>query len=120
MNEYCWCRRVRVHFGSAGEVRESSVGMLVKVEEGEREDGGAYAVVMANKHVDHSGQVDGTRCSVTTINLVEVYNWVIKGICGMPLVTIIEGMSYSIIKYFRENTWGHCITYVECTYTLLY
>jgi len=37
-----------------------------------------------------------------TSNLAEVYNWVIRGLRGCPLVGIIEGMLYGIIKYYQK------------------
>ena len=37
-----------------------------------------------------------------TSNLAEVYNWVIRGLCGQPLVGIVEGILYGIIKYYKK------------------
>ena len=37
-----------------------------------------------------------------TSNLPEVYNWVIRGLRGLPLIAIIEGMLYGIIKYYQK------------------
>jgi hypothetical protein len=36
-------------------------------------------------------------------NLPEVYNWVIRGLYGLPLIAIIEGMLYGIIKYYQKR-----------------
>jgi hypothetical protein len=38
-----------------------------------------------------------------TSNLAEVYNWVISGLRGLPLIAIIEGMLYGIIKYYQKR-----------------
>jgi len=38
-----------------------------------------------------------------TSNLAEVYNWVIRGLRGCPLVGIIEGILYGIIKYYQKR-----------------
>jgi hypothetical protein len=38
-----------------------------------------------------------------TSNLAEVYNWVIRGLHGLPPIAIIEGMLYSIIKYYQKH-----------------
>jgi hypothetical protein len=40
-----------------------------------------------------------------TPNLAEVYNQVIRGLRGLPLIAIIEGMLYGIIKYYQKR---HC------------
>ena len=38
-----------------------------------------------------------------TSNLAQVYNWVIRGLRGCPLVEIIEGMLYGIINYYQKR-----------------
>ena len=38
-----------------------------------------------------------------TSNLAEVYNWVIIGFRGLPLIGIIEGMLFGIIKYYQKR-----------------
>jgi len=38
-----------------------------------------------------------------TLKLAEVYNWVIIGFRGLPLIGIIEGMVYGIIKYYQKR-----------------
>ncbi|RLN17564.1 hypothetical protein C2845_PM02G13480 [Panicum miliaceum] len=40
----------------------------------------------------------GSRWGIMTSNLAEVYNWVIRGFRGLPLIGIIEGMLYGMIK----------------------
>ncbi|KAG2630340.1 hypothetical protein PVAP13_3KG484005 [Panicum virgatum] len=45
----------------------------------------------------------GARWGIMTSNLAEVYNWVIRGLRGCPLVGIIEGMLYGIIKYYQKR-----------------
>ena len=38
-----------------------------------------------------------------TTNVTEVYNWVIRGLKGMPLVAIVEGISHGIIGYYKRG-----------------
>jgi len=38
-----------------------------------------------------------------TLKLAEVYNWVIIGLRGLPLIGIIKGMLYGIIKYYQKH-----------------
>lgn len=45
----------------------------------------------------------GARWGIMTSNLPEVYNWVIRGLRGLPLIAIIEGMLYGIIKYYQKR-----------------
>src|SRR6266540_3824219 len=48
-----------------------------------------------------------------TTNIAEVYNWVIRGLKGMPLVAILEGMLHGIIGYYQKRHATavlHCIT----------
>jgi len=47
-----------------------------------------------------------------TSNLAEVYNWVIIGLRGLPLIGIIEGMVYGIIKYYQKR---HAATVLHST-----
>jgi len=47
-----------------------------------------------------------------TSNLGEVYNWVIIGLRCLPLIGIIEGMVYGIIKYYQKH---HAATVLHST-----
>ena len=47
-----------------------------------------------------------------TLKLAEVYNWVIIGLRGLPLIGIIEGMVYGIIKYYQKR---HAATVLHST-----
>uniref|UniRef100_A0A0A9BTH1 Uncharacterized protein n=1 Tax=Arundo donax TaxID=35708 RepID=A0A0A9BTH1_ARUDO len=38
-----------------------------------------------------------------TTNIAEVYNWVIRGLHGLPLVAIVEGMLYDVIDYYQKR-----------------
>ena len=38
-----------------------------------------------------------------TTNLAEVYNWVLKGTCSLPLVAIVEGILRGTMLYLREH-----------------
>jgi len=38
-----------------------------------------------------------------TTNLVEVYNWVLKGTRSLPLVAIVEGILRGTMLYLRER-----------------
>ena len=40
---------------------------------------------------------------IITTNIAEVYNWVIRGLRGLPIVAIIEGMLYDIIGYYQKR-----------------
>ncbi|CAO1946211.1 unnamed protein product [Urochloa humidicola] len=44
----------------------------------------------------------GARYGIMTTNLAEVYNWVLRGVRGLPLVGIVEFFLYRTMKYFRE------------------
>ena len=37
-----------------------------------------------------------------TTNLAEVYNWVMKGVRGIPLVEIVEFIVQGTCKYFKD------------------
>ncbi len=43
------------------------------------------------------------RFGVMTTNVVEVYNWVIRGLKGMPLVAILEGILHKIVGYYQKR-----------------
>src|SRR6266540_4235304 len=47
-----------------------------------------------------------------TTNIPEVYNWVIRGLKGMPLVAILEGMLHGIIGYYQKM---HATVVLHCT-----
>src|ERR1041384_8758256 len=46
---------------------------------------------------------EGARYGIMTTNLVEVYNWIIRGVRSMPLVIIIEFFLYRTTDYFRNR-----------------
>ena len=46
---------------------------------------------------------DGARYRIMTTNLAEVYNWVIRGQRGLPLVAIVEGILHGICRYFHDR-----------------
>ena len=53
------------------------------------------------------------RYGIMTTNIAEVYNWVIKGLCGLSIIAIIEGMLYGIIGYYQKRhaaIVSHCTT----------
>ncbi|XP_066166193.1 uncharacterized protein [Oryza sativa Japonica Group] len=45
----------------------------------------------------------GARYGIMTTNLAEVYNWVMRGVRGLPLVGIVEFILHGTCKYFRER-----------------
>ena len=45
----------------------------------------------------------GYRYGIMTTNLAEVYNWVMRGARGMPLVGIVEFMLYRTCDYFIQR-----------------
>ena len=45
----------------------------------------------------------GSRYGIMTTNLAEVYNWVLRGVRGLPLVGIVEFFLYRTCKYFRDR-----------------
>ncbi|CAN6290558.1 unnamed protein product [Urochloa humidicola] len=55
----------------------------------------------------------GARWGIMTSNLAEVYNWVIRGLRGLPLVAIVEGMLNGVVQYYRKRRLAavaHCAT----------
>ena len=47
-----------------------------------------------------------------TTNIAEVYNWVIRGLRGLPIVAIVEGMLHGIIGYYQKR---HAAAVIHCT-----
>nr|AAX92751.1 transposon protein, putative, mutator sub-class [Oryza sativa Japonica Group]ABA91495.1 transposon protein, putative, Mutator sub-class [Oryza sativa Japonica Group] len=45
----------------------------------------------------------GARYGVMTTNLAEVYNWVMRGVRGLPLVGIVEFILHGTCRYFRDR-----------------
>lgn len=45
----------------------------------------------------------GARYGIMTTNLAEVYNWVMRGVRGLPLVGIIEFILHGTTRYFRDR-----------------
>ncbi|CAD6222280.1 unnamed protein product [Miscanthus lutarioriparius] len=45
----------------------------------------------------------GARHGIMTTNSFEVYNWMLRGVRGLPLVGIVEFYLYRTIKYFMER-----------------
>lgn len=45
----------------------------------------------------------GARYGIMTTNLAEVYNWVLRGLRGLPLVAIVEGILHGTCNYFRDR-----------------
>nr|AAM19059.1 putative transposase related protein [Oryza sativa Japonica Group] len=43
------------------------------------------------------------RYGIMTTNLAEVYNWVIRGVRGLPLVGIVEFILHGTCRYFRDR-----------------
>ena len=43
------------------------------------------------------------RYGIMTTNLAEVYIWVLKGTCFLPLVAIVEGILRGTMLYLRES-----------------
>uniref|UniRef100_A0A0A9HEJ7 Uncharacterized protein n=1 Tax=Arundo donax TaxID=35708 RepID=A0A0A9HEJ7_ARUDO len=56
--------------------------------------------------------IGGARFGVMTTNIAEVYNWVIRGLKGMPLVAIVEGVLYGIVGYYQKM---HAVVVLHCT-----
>ena len=46
---------------------------------------------------------DGSRYGIMTTNLAEVYNWVMRGVRGLPLVGIVEFILHGTQAYFRDR-----------------
>nr|AAS07246.1 putative MuDR transposase [Oryza sativa Japonica Group]AAX95512.1 Putative Mutator-like transposase [Oryza sativa Japonica Group]ABF98417.1 transposon protein, putative, Mutator sub-class [Oryza sativa Japonica Group] len=45
----------------------------------------------------------GARYGIMTTNLAEVYNWVMRGVRGLPLVGIVEFILHGTCSYFRDR-----------------
>nr|AAX95816.1 hypothetical protein LOC_Os11g22190 [Oryza sativa Japonica Group]ABA93063.1 SWIM zinc finger family protein [Oryza sativa Japonica Group] len=45
----------------------------------------------------------GARYGIMTTNLAEVYNWVMCGVHGLPLVGIVEFILHGTCRYFRDR-----------------
>nr|ABA94023.1 transposon protein, putative, Mutator sub-class [Oryza sativa Japonica Group] len=45
----------------------------------------------------------GARYRIMTTNLAEVYNWVMRGVRGLPLVGIVEFILHGTCRYFRDR-----------------
>nr|CAH66116.1 OSIGBa0146N20.1 [Oryza sativa] len=45
----------------------------------------------------------GARYGIMTTNLAEVYNWVMRGVHGLPLVGIVEFILHGTCRYFRDR-----------------
>nr|CAE05627.1 OSJNBb0061C13.9 [Oryza sativa Japonica Group]CAH67327.1 OSIGBa0102I15.7 [Oryza sativa] len=45
----------------------------------------------------------GARYGIMTTNLAEVYNWVMRGVRGLPLVGIVEFILHGTCRYFRDR-----------------
>jgi hypothetical protein len=46
---------------------------------------------------------DGVRYGIMTTNFAEVYNWVLRGVRGFPLVAIVEFIVRGCTDYFRDR-----------------
>ncbi len=46
--------------------------------------------------------IDGSRYDIMTTNLAEVYNWVMRGVQGMPLVGIVEFILHGTQAYLKD------------------
>jgi hypothetical protein len=46
---------------------------------------------------------DGARYGIMTTNFAKVYNWVMRGVRGLPLVAIVEFIVYGCTDYFRDR-----------------
>src|SRR6266508_6909067 len=47
-----------------------------------------------------------------TTNVAEVYNWVIRGLKGVPLVAILEGILHGNVGYYQKR---HATTVLHST-----
>nr|ABA96499.1 transposon protein, putative, Mutator sub-class [Oryza sativa Japonica Group] len=45
----------------------------------------------------------GARYGIMTTNLAEIYNWVMRGVRGLPLVGIVEFILHGTCRYFRDR-----------------
>ena len=52
------------------------------------------------------------RYGVMTTSIAEVYNWIIKGLRGLPIVAVVEGILYVIIGYYQKR---HAAAVIHCT-----
>ena len=53
------------------------------------------------------------RYGVMTTTIAEVYNWIIRGLHRLPIVTVVEEMLYGIIGYYQKRhaaAVSHCTT----------
>jgi hypothetical protein len=46
---------------------------------------------------------DGARYGIMTTNFAEVYNWVLRGVRGVPLVVIMKFIIHGCTDYFRDR-----------------
>jgi hypothetical protein len=46
---------------------------------------------------------DGARYSIMTTNFTEIYNWVLRGVRGLPLVAIVEFIVRGCTDYFSDR-----------------
>jgi hypothetical protein len=46
---------------------------------------------------------DGARYGIMTTNFAEVYNWVMRGVRGLPLVATVEFIVHGCTDYFRDR-----------------
>jgi hypothetical protein len=51
----------------------------------------------------------GARYGIMTTNLAEVYNWVLRGMRGLPLVAIVEGVMHGTIRYLQQRYAAACL-----------
>jgi hypothetical protein len=42
-----------------------------------------------------------------TTNFAEVYNWMIRGVCGLPLIAIVEFIVHGYTDYFGSLKIKH-------------
>jgi hypothetical protein len=45
--------------------------------------------------------IDGSRYVIMTTSFAEVYNWVVRGVRGLPLMTIMKFIVHGTNKYLR-------------------
>ena len=64
----------------------------------------------------------GARYGIMTTNLAEIYNWVLRGQRGLPLVAFVEGMLHGTIRYFQERYQTavlHMSTFTETPFSVI-